>query len=202
VQDVAHVPHAQLGCRPNDEVAPCIGFGTASVATSGFLFAMMLLTCAAQILQLACSVHDASRQARQAARRRCVESSAGHFLWMILVDLQAVVVVLFFPDLFLLYFLILASYRLREPSPRLKALAEDPCRGPRDGANVPQDVLHKVVSVAYGAGRCERSRIAAATTARPADRRAGIHPLQRPVCTSGGTSIASDTKPAPDCRKK
>ena len=26
----------------------------------------------------------------------------------------------------------------------------------RDDANVPQDVLHKVVSVAYGAGRCER----------------------------------------------
>ena len=41
----------------------------------------------------------------------------------------------------------------------------------RDGANVPQDVLHKVVSVAYGAGRCERSRIAVAPTGRLADRR-------------------------------
>jgi hypothetical protein len=54
-------------------------------------------------------------------------------------------------------------------------------------------VLHKAVYVAYGAGRCERSRIAVAPTARPADRRAGIHPLQRPVCTSGGRSIASET---------
>ena len=52
-----------------------------------------------------------------------------------------------------------------------------------DGANVPQDVLHKVVSVAYGAGRCERSRIAVAPTGRLADRRAGIHPLQH-GCTS------------------
>ena len=62
-----------------------------------------------------------------------------------------------------------------------------------DGANVPQDVLHKVVSVAYGAGRCERSRIAVAPTGRLADRRAGIHPLQRRFARGRRASLRRQT---------